>query len=86
MATPLDNTQDLITNKYRIERRIVEKEVFQNFIFGWSKIEGSYHCAKTKNGGRNSHELIDLFGINWVYKSELKKKIRYFSVEKKRVE
>ncbi|MFP4522530.1 MAG: hypothetical protein ACLFQK_10330 [Fibrobacterota bacterium] len=84
MANPLeDNMQNLIRNEYRIEGRTVEKEEFENFIFGWDAIEGSYHCAKTKNGGRNSHELIDSKGITWIYKSELKNKVRHFSVKKK---
>ncbi|MFW5760379.1 MAG: hypothetical protein ACOCXH_05315 [Cyclobacteriaceae bacterium] len=82
MATSLDNTQNHIRNEYRIEGRIVEKGEFENFIFGWNEIEGSYHCAKTKNGGRTSHELMDFQGIIWVYKSELKNKVRNFSVEK----
>ncbi|MFP4556692.1 MAG: hypothetical protein ACLFNU_07465 [Bacteroidales bacterium] len=84
MATSLeDNMQNLIRNEYRIEGRIVEKEEFENFIFGWNAVEGSYHCAKTKKGGRNSHELMDSQGITWVYKSELKNKVRHFSVKKK---
>jgi hypothetical protein len=82
MATSLDNTQNHIRNEYRIEGRIVEKEEFENFIFGWNEIEGSYHCAKTKKGGRTSRELMDSQGIIWVYKSELKNKIRNFCVEK----
>lgn len=80
---PSDNMSDPVKTTYRIEGRIVEEAAFKAFTATLEKIEGTYHCAKTIGGGRNSYEATDQNGIRWVVRSVLDGKKSRESVEKR---
>lgn len=72
-----------ITTSYTIEGRSVEEATFQAFTAQLEEVQGTYHCAKTKGGGRNSYEATDQNGIRWVVRSILEGKKSSVSVEKR---
>ncbi|MFT5779265.1 MAG: hypothetical protein ACI837_002222 [Crocinitomicaceae bacterium] len=52
--------------EYKIEKKVVSREEYNSFITELEQIEGTYHCAKTMEGGMNSYEATDVNGIIWV--------------------
>ena len=83
MTKPSNDLQDSTKIEYRIEGKIVEKDTFEKLTSNWQEIEGSYHCAKTTDGGRNSFEAIDSNGITWIYRCIMKGNFTSYSADKR---
>lgn len=78
-----NKSQDSTQTTYSIEGSIVEEAAFKAFTAALEKVEGTYHCAKTIGGGRNSYEATDQNGTRWVIRSVLNGQKSSESVEKK---
>jgi hypothetical protein len=51
---------------YKIEGKDVTKETYEAKKKELKEIPGTYHCAKTVGGGRNSYEAKDANGVIWL--------------------
>lgn len=68
---------------YKIDGRNVTKEAYEAKKKELKEISGTYHCAKTIGGGRNSYEAKDSKGVIWLVHSLQDNKKSIYGMTKK---